>query len=148
MVLGQMIKFNSGGVSHGSGLASGVNIENVSQAQKYVQGIMKRSGKFPASASAQTVMNGDKITDAMKANAKFLKDMVKVRLEQVDAGLEVLEANVGMDEGLAQREIRYQQIMDRHTRNKLDSRYQQGRIQSANEGNFTAYTKQSRFDLL
>jgi hypothetical protein len=148
MVLGGFIKFNSSGITHGSGLASGVEIENVIQAQSYAQKIMKRCGKMPKVASAQTVMNADKVADTMKANAKFLKDLVKVKLEQVDAGLEVVEASVAMDEGLAQRETRYQQIMDRHGRNRLDTRYQQGRIQSANEGNYAAYIKKSAIDLL
>jgi hypothetical protein len=148
MVLGRMIKFNSSGISHGSGLASGVDIQNTFKAQGYVQKVMRRSGKMPSSASPQSVMNTRKITDAMKANAQFLKDLAKAKLEQVDAGLEVLEASIQLDEGMAQRETRYQQIMDRHSRNHLDSRYQQGLIQSGNEGNHVAYARQSHLDAL
>lgn len=148
MVLGARIRYNASGITHGSGLASGVDVQNVPKAQQFAQKIMRKSGKMPRNASAQSVMDADKLADAMKRNAKFLSDLAAAKLEQVDAGLDVLEASVKMDEGLQKRETRYQQIMDRHSRNTLEERYVQGRIQAANEGNHQAYVKNSIFDAL
>jgi hypothetical protein len=52
--------------------------------------------------------------------------------------MEILEANVMLDEGIMQRETKYQQIMDKYGRNKLKARYDQGMIQSGNEGTHAA----------
>lgn len=142
------VKFNNQGITHGSGLASGIDVQNARQGEEFAKKIMRGCGKMPKHASAQTVMNASAAASNMKASAGFVKDMVKYKLEQVDAGLEVFEAHVAMDEGLQQRETKYQQIQDRHSRSKLDARYQQGLIQAGNQGNYQAYTKVSRIDSL
>ena len=145
MVLGRLIKYNSSGITHGTGLASGINVQNVTHGQQYYKKVVQRAGKPVKNASAQTVMDANKVANAMTANAGFANDLVKVKLNQMDAGLEILKANVALDEGITQRETQYQQIMDKYGRNQLQARYQQGMIQSGNEGHHSAYVKASRF---
>jgi hypothetical protein len=77
MVLGKTIKYTQAVSPHGTGLASGLDVQNVIQGQQYYKKVVQKAGKPVKGGSAQTVMNAKKISDAMGANAELQKIWLK-----------------------------------------------------------------------
>ncbi|HEY9748377.1 MAG TPA: hypothetical protein V6C63_06855 [Allocoleopsis sp.] len=146
MVLGAVIKFNSGGIANGAGLASGVNIDNLATVQKFAQSRMKQAGKLSIKATAQTVFSAAKIAGAMEGNAELVRDLSQQKIRQARAGIQILQAGMSHDEAMMQIEEQYQDLMDKHGRKRLQHRYKTGLNQSESVGYHEAYSRGSSFD--
>lgn len=148
MVLGGMIKFNAGDITHGQGLASGVNVEDINSAKRFATTAMRNGAKLPQKATAQTVMNNARKAASMQANAELVKQLSEQKLAQVDAGLEILATAEAHSEGMMKREQRFQQLMDKFGRAQLNHRLTTGVHQSESLGHHQAYVRGSAFDAL
>lgn len=147
-MLGSVIKFNAGDISYGSGLASGVNVEDINSAKRFATTTMRNGAKLPLKATAQTVMNNARKAANMQANADLVKQLSEQKLAQVDAGLEMLATAESHSEGMMKREQRFQQIMDKFGRAQLNHRLTTGVHQSESLGHHQAYARGSAFDAL
>lgn len=148
MVLGGMIKYNAGDITHGAGLASGVNIENLDLAKKHVRHFIKIGAKMPLKVSAQSVINASNKVAEMEENVQRAKQFSDARLSQVSAALDYLTVAESHAEGMMKHEQRYQQIGAKFAQAQRMHRLSTGIIQAEDLGRHNANVRNSVFDSL
>lgn len=148
MVLGQMIRFNSGGISHGQGLTSGLNPEDIRAVEARTKKIMQRAGKIPMKSSAQSVMNAAKLASFMETQNNLIgqqlshqERQIKAALANRDAAIKFAGTKMKAEQAYQEQGLRLQELMLQH-------RLATGVIQSESVGTQQAYAKQSHFDAL
>jgi hypothetical protein len=148
MVLGQMIRFNSGGISHGQGLASGLNPEDIRQVEARTKKVMQRAGKIPMKSSAQAVMNAAKLASFMENQNELINQQIDHQSRQISAALNNREAAIKFAGTKMKAEQTWQQQGAKLQEMMLQHRLATGVIQSESVGTQQAYAKQSVFDSL
>ena len=148
MVLGQAIKFNSGGITHGAGLASGLNPEDIRQVEARTKKVMQRAGKMPLKASAQGVMNSAKLAAFMENQNDLINQQIGHQERQITAALNNRDAAIKFAGTKMKAEQRWQQQGAQLQEMMLQHRLATGVIQSESVGTQQAYAKQSAFDAL
>lgn len=145
-MLGGIIKYNTGGISHGSSLASGVNPEDITQTNNQIKGVMRTAGKVPHKTSPQAIMNDAQKGQFFKDQSKLLKTHLKVKQEQTDSALDVRDTVIEHAIHGMKAEQRFQKQSQRLSHAQYDHRLNVGITQAQSEGTRQAYDQQSVFD--
>jgi hypothetical protein len=148
MVLGQTIKFNSGGIAHGAGLASGLDPTDIRQVEARAKKTLQRAGKIPLKGSAQNVMNAAKLATFMEKQNTLIKQELQHKGRQINAALNNRDAAIDFAAVRMKGEQRWQEQGARLQELILDHRLATGVTQSESMGAQQAYKAQSAFDLL
>lgn len=148
MVLGQTIKFNSGGIAHGSGLASGLDPTDIKQIDARTKKTMQRAGKIPLKGSAQNVMNAAKLAAFMENQNSLIKQELQHKGRQINAALANRDAAIDFAAVRMKGEQRWQEQGARLQELILQHRLATGVTQSESMGTQQAYKAQSAFDAL
>lgn len=148
MVLGQAIRFQSSGIAHGQGLASGLNPEDIRAVEARTKKVMQRAGKMPLKSSAQSVMNAAKLASFMETQNDLINQEIQQRQRQMDAALQNRDAAIKFAASNMKGEQKFQQQGLHFQELQLQHRLVTGVIQSQSVGTQQAYSKQSAFDAL
>lgn len=145
MVLGQVIKFNSSGVSYGSALASGLDPTDISAVEARTKKVMQRSGKMPMKASGQSVINAAKRASFMETQNELINQQIQHQERELNAGLANRDAAIKFAGTRMKAELKYQQQGQHLQELILQHRLATGVVQAESVGTQQGYTKQSRF---
>ena len=148
MVLGQMIRFNSGGIVHGGGLASGLKADDIRAVEARSKKVMQRVGKIPMKSSAQSVINAAKLASFMEAQNELINQQLSHQERQFKAALANREAAIKFTGNRMKAEQAWQEQGVRLQELQLQHRLVTGVIQSESVGTQQAYVRQSAFDAL
>lgn len=148
MVLGQAIKFTGNGISHGTGLASGLNPEDISAVTNRTKKVMQRAGKMPMKATAQQIINTAKVASFMETQNNLINQQISQQERQLNAALANRDAAIKFAATRMKAEQRYQQQGATLQDLMLQHRLATGVIQAESVGTQQAYTRQSAIDSL
>lgn len=148
MVLGQMIRFSSGGISHGQGLVSGLNPDDIRAVEARTKKVMQRAGKMPQKSSAQSVMNAAKLASFMENQNDLINQQLSHQDRQIKASLANRDAAIKFAGSKMKAEQTWQEQGARLQEMQLQHRLATGVIQSESVGTQQAYSRQSALDSL
>lgn len=148
MVLGRLVPFNSSGISHGQGLASGLNPDDIRAVEARTKKVMQRAGRMPMKASAQSVMNAAKLAKFMETQNDLINQQISHQERQIKASLDNRSAAIKFASTKMRAEQTWQQQGQQLQEMQLQYRLATGVIQSESVGTQQAYAKQSAIDSL